>query len=433
LCSGGYLLFKLLNFCILFRIDKDFWQEVFATYNSSKIRTGLTAAGVFWGIFMLIIMMGIGKGIENGVTAEFGGAVSNGIYIWPSETSIPYKGLGINRSIIFNLDDVAEIKSKISEIDKIAPRIELRGFKVAYASKNGSYEIRGELPDVFKIQSMIPMEGRILNQLDEKEKRKNVVIGKKVKEALFEKKSALNEYILINNIPFNVVGVIEYDGQGQWMQEVEEQIFMPLSTGRATFNFANNISWFVCTIKPGFPLEQIENNIKSILSQRHLVHPEDKQAIGSFNSEKDFGRITSLFSSINIFIWFVGIMTLFAGVVSVSNVMLITVKERTREIGLRKAIGATPFSVIRMILTESIVLTTISGYAGLLIGTGLIALIDYFLKSSGAGSELFKNPEVMPFVGIGALFVLVLSGTLAGLLPAQYAVRIQPIVALRAD
>jgi putative ABC transport system permease protein len=371
--------------------------------------------------------------MENGVSGEFGGTVSNGLFVWPGRSSMPYKGMPINRQLAFDLDDVAEIKTKVPEIELIAPRVELNSQNIVHGSENGSYEVRGELPTVFKIQSMIAREGRLLNNLDESERRKVVVLGKTVASGLFKKISPIGKYVQINNIPFLVVGVIEFDGQGQWMQEVEEQVFMPLSTCRQAFNFGKRISWFVCTIRSDASVSDAETTVKSLLAQRHKVHPNDAQAIGSFNSEKEFGRIASLFDSINIFIWFVGIMTLFAGVVSVSNVMLITVKDRTREIGLRKAIGATPSSIIRMILTESVVLTTVSGYIGLLIGTGLIALVDMLLSSAGGGSELFKNPEVEPFVGIGALFVLIISGALAGLLPARYAVRIQPIAALRAD
>ncbi len=411
--------------------DRDFWQEILSTFRSNKLRTGLTAAGVFWGIFMLILMMGIGRGMENGVKGEFGGTVSNGLFVWPGRSAMPHRGMGINRQLAFDLDDVKEIKAKVPEIELFAPRVELNGLNIVYGTEKGSYEVRGELPAVFKIQSMIAREGRILNTLDESERRKVAVIGKKVAEGLFKKESAIGKYIQVNNIPFQVVGVIEFDGQGQWMQEVEEQLFIPLSTCQQAFNYGKKISWFVCTVRPDASVTEVETTVKGILARRHKVDPNDAQAIGSFNSEKEYGRIASLFDSINIFIWFVGIMTLFAGVVSVSNVMLITVKDRTREIGLRKAIGATPNSIIRMILTESVVLTTVSGYIGLLIGTGLIALSDNLL--AGGGSELFKNPEVEPAVGIGSLFVLVISGALAGLLPAQYAVRIQPIAALRAD
>lgn len=413
--------------------ERDFWQEILSTFRSNKLRTGLTAAGVFWGIFMLILMMGIGKGMENGVLDEFGGSVSNGLFVWPGRTTMSYKGLPINRRPEFNLNDVAEIRAKIPEIELLAPRVELSNQNIVFGQEKGSYELRGELPAVFTIQSMIAREGRLLNDLDEKERRKSVVIGKTVAAALFKNISALGNYIQVNNIPFQVVGVIEYDGQGSWMQEVEEQVFIPLSTARQAFNFGEKISWFVCTVKAEANISETEIKVKNILAERHRINPEDAQAIGSFNSEKEFGRVASLFSSINIFIWFVGIMTLFAGVVSVSNVMLITVKDRTREFGLRKAIGAEPNSIIRMILTESVVLTTISGYFGLLVGTGLVALADAVLASAGAGAELFKNPEIQAPVAIGALFVLILSGAVAGLLPAQYAVKIQPIEALRSD
>ena len=417
----------------MIKIDRDFWQEILSSFSSNKLRTGLTAAGVFWGIFMLILMMGIGKGMENGVLSEFGGTVSNGLFIWPGKTGMPHKGLSINRQVGFDTDDVKEIEKNVAGIELIAPRVELSGQTIVFEEEKGSYEVRGELPTIFKIQSMIAREGRILNELDEKNKRKSAVLGKKVAENLFKGLSAIGKTVLINSIPFQVIGVVEFDGQGQWMQEIEEQVFVPLSTARQTFNFGNKISWFVCTVKPDVDIEKVEKEIKAILAQRHSVHPDDKQAIGSFNSNKEFGRIASLFGSINLFIWFVGFMTLFAGIVSVSNVMLITVKDRTREFGLRKAIGATPNSIIRMIITESVVLTTLSGYVGLLIGTALIATVNYLLTMSGGGAELFKNPEINAQVALGSLFILIISGAVAGLLPARYAVKIQPVEALRAD
>lgn len=371
--------------------------------------------------------------MENGVMNEFGGTVSNGLYIWPTRSTIPYKGMPIGRQIQFDVEDVAVLEKQVPEIELLAPKVELGNQPIVYRDQDGSYEVRGELPAVFEIQSMIPISGRILNPLDEADKRKVAVIGKTAKEGIFGQQKAVGEYININNIPFLVVGVIEFDGQGQWMQEVEEQVFIPLSTARQAFNFGKRISWLVCTVDAAYRASTIEKQIKSLLADRHRVSPQDEQAIRSFNSEEEFGRIASLFSSINIFIWFVGIMTLFAGVVSVSNVMLITVKDRTREIGLRKAIGATPISVIRMILTESILLTTLSGYIGLLIGTGFVALVDGLMRATGAQSELFSQPEVSPLVGLGALFVLIVSGAVAGLLPSQYAARIQPVEALRAS
>lgn len=412
--------------------DRDFWQEMAASFSSNKLRTGLTAAGVFWGIFMLILMMGIGQGMEKGVYDEFGATVSNGIFVWSRSTSMPYKGMPLGRQIQFDLDDVAELEAKVDAIDELAPRVTVGNQTVAFGEKEGSYELRGELSTVFGIQAMVPIEGRILNPNDQEEKRKVIVIGKTVKTAIFGEKDPVGEYLRVNNIPFQVVGVIEYDGQGQWGQEVEEQVFIPLSTAQQTFNFGKRISWFVCTIKASESVNAAEQQIKALLAARNQVHPEDEQAIRSFNSAEEFGRISSLFSSINVFIWFVGIMTLFAGVVSVSNVMLITVKERTRELGLRKAIGATPASIIRMILMESVILTTISGYVGLLVGTGLIGLVAWLMQLTGAAEGgLFGLPVVQWSVGLGALLVLVVSGALAGLLPAQFAARIQPVEALR--
>lgn len=412
--------------------DRDKWQEIFGTIRQNKLRTGLTAAGVFWGIFMLIFMMGMGDGLEKGVLNEFGGRSTNSIYMWPKETSIAYRGMPIGRWIPFTIEDIYALKEHAPYIDILAPRHMNRNTPVSYQTKSNNFDVRGEWEGIFTVEALQCDIGRTLNPLDDEQNRKVAVIGKTVREELFGNTNPIGKHININNILFQVIGVIEFNGQAGRLQEADETIFIPLSTSLKLFGNGTDISWFVCTVNQNTSAAAVEDDIKEFLAARHKVSPEDKQAIGSFNLEKQYRKLAGLFSGIRWFLWIVGIGTLLAGVVSVSNVMLITVKDRTREIGVRKAIGATPWSIISLILLESIFITTISGYIGLLIGTVIIYTMN-ILTATGLENQMFSNPEVNLGVSVGSLVILVLSGLFAGLLPALHAARINPVEALRSD
>lgn len=411
--------------------DRDKWQEIFGTIRQNKLRTGLTAAGVFWGIFMLIFMMGMGDGLEKGVLNEFGGRSTNSLYVWPKETSLAYRGMPVGRWEAFTVDDIKALQAQASFIDILAPRHVSRNVVVSYQTRSNTFDVRGEWDGIFTVESLQPISGRILNTRDEDKVRKVAVIGRTVRDELFPGTDPIGKYIIVQGISFQVVGVVAFEGESRRLQEAEEAIFIPLSTSLRLFGNGQDISWFVCTIDGDTRVSDVEDNIIQFLKARHRVSPEDQQAVGSFNLEKEFLKISGLFSGIRIFLWMVGIGTLMAGVVSVSNVMLITVKDRTREIGVRKALGATPWSIISLILLESVFITTLSGYVGLLLGTIIIYLINGL--TGGEGSEMFMNPEVNLGVSLGSLLVLIISGLLAGLLPALHAARINPVEALRSD
>jgi len=413
--------------------DKDNWQEILGTIRKNKLRTGLTAAGVFWGIFMLIFMLGMGDGLEKGILNEFAGRSTNSLYLWPRSTSIAYKGMPIGRWERFSMDDIRALESQAPYIDILAPRHLTHNSTVTYGTETNNFELRGERDGVFKVESLICSSGRILNKKDEDEHRKVAVIGKTVQEEIFGKTDPIGKNIIVNGISFLVVGVVIFDGESRRLQEAEEAVFIPLSTSLKLFGDGNLFTWLVCTINKDTKVSNVEEEILQFLKMRHKIAPNDTRAIGCFNLEKQFRKLTGLFSGIRWFMWIVGIGTLMAGVVSVSNVMLITVKDRTREIGVRKAMGATPWSIINMILLESVFITTLSGYIGLLLGTGIISGINTLVAGMDEGIQMFMNPEVNFAVSIGSLLVLVVSGLLAGLLPALHAARINPVEALRSD
>lgn len=410
--------------------DYDKWQEIFATIRKNKLRTGLTAAGVFWGIFMLIFMMGMGDGLEKGIMKEFGGRSTNSLYVWPERTSIAYKGLPVGRGFGFTVDDIYSIQENINDIEILAPRFMRRNATVSYRAQNDNFDVRGEWAGIQTLESLTIQEGRFLNHLDEENQRKVAVLGSVVKETLFGEKSPIGQFVNIDGISFQVVGVSKYNGEVRRLQEADEVIFTSLSGLMSSFGDGKHISWFACTAQPNMPVSTIETKVKQLLAIRHKISPEDQQAIGSFNLEREYNRLASLFSSIRIFLWIVGIGTLMAGVVSVSNVMLIAVKDRTREIGVRKALGATPWSIVSLVILESVFITTLSGYVGLLLGTAIVALISLAVGTDG---EMFSNPEISLGVSLGSLIVLIISGALAGFLPALHAARIKPVEALRSE
>lgn len=417
----------------IFDIDK--WQEIFTVLKKNKLRTFLTAFGVFWGIFMLVIMLGSGRGLENGVKQGMGDMATNSMFMWTQRTTIPYKGFPRGRHYNFKNDDVEAIRTGIPEIKNIAPRLQGGGFRgadnVVRGTETGAFNIFGDYPDIFKIDPVKILEGRFLNDLDINEKRKIAVIGDRVRDVLFKAgEKPIGEYIRIQGVYFKVVGVFRSKKSGQNVERESNSIFIPLTTLQQTYNYGNVIGWFAITSIDNVPVTELEEKVIALVKSRHNIAPEDTRAVGHFNVEKEFVKMNGLFNGINGLIWIVGIGTLLAGVIGVSNIMLIVVKERTKEIGIMRAIGATPANIISQIIIESVFLTTISGYFGLVIGVGLVELIDYFLVASGANTEMFLNPEVDFNIAISALVVLIFSGALAGLIPAKRAVSIKPVQAL---
>lgn len=413
--------------------DRDTWQEIFASLTKHRLRTGLTALGVFWGIFMLVFMLGMGSGLRNAIFRDFGNHARNVMYVFATTTSMPYDGFQAGRTPRLNMDDVDFLQEKVEGVHYIAPRTTLWG-NINKGEISENYEIRGELTDMIKVEGYRIYKGRYLQPSDIEESRKVIVIGKRVAEVLFGSanwENAIGEYITANGVEFQVVGVFGPDQIKPWTEADLEATVVPLTTMDRAFGTGGRIHYFALSALEGYKISDLESEVYSILKRRHHVAPQDPRGVIGFNLEAQFEKITGLFTGIGIFLWIVGIGTLIAGIVGVSNIMIITVKERTKEIGIRKAIGATPGVIIRSILTESVFLTFTSGYLGLLAGVAVIGGANWIMESGDFEFTMFYNPEVTPFVGIGALIILVIAGTLAGLVPASMAARVNPVVALK--
>ena len=419
-------------------IDIDKWQEIIATIKKNKLRTFLTMFGVFWGIFMLMILMGSGNGLENGVTNEFKGWASNGGFVWSNRTTMPYQGMQPGRFIRFTNDDKPEILSKVKGLEYLAPRNNLNnwnsGNNISRKDKSGSFRVFGDFPEYQKVQIVDMVAGRHINDMDIKERRKVAVIGNYVKNVLYaEDEDPIGDYVTINGIYFQVVGVFKSKRKSEQAERDEQTIFTPFTTFQQVFNYGNQIGWFAFTAKKGFPVSEVEKDIKKILAEKHMIHPDDVNALGSENLEEEFGQVNRLFDGIDVFVWIVGIGTLLAGVIGVSNIMLIIVKERTKEIGIRKSLGATPGSIIGLIIQEAIFITMIAGYLGLVTGILVLSGISQALETWEIETGMFSNPEVNIQTALGSLVILVICGALAGLIPAFKAAKINPIEALHSE
>ncbi|HAS35147.1 MAG TPA: multidrug ABC transporter ATP-binding protein [Flavobacteriales bacterium] len=417
--------------------DADKWQEIFAALGASKVRTALTALGVFWGIFMLIVMMGAGKGLENGVKKDFSNFATNSLFMWTQRTTKPFKGFPPGRSFSITNEDIEPLRRAFPEIEALSARCQLGGYRgesnVFYGTKSGPYEVYGDYPEIIEIAPRKLLEGRWLNELDQREKRKVAVIGTRVRDVLFGQEAAIGKYIRVQGVYFMVIGVFDLFSSANNSEREVERVFIPTSSFQQSFNYGNSVGWLNIMTKDEHLISDIEPGILKFLAERHDVDPNDARAFGSWNAEKEFVRISNLFVGIRFLIWVVGIGTLMAGVIGVSNIMLVVVKERTREIGVRKAIGATPYAITSQIVLEAVMLTSIAGYLGLLGGVYLIEGLNYFLVSAGVDAGMFENPEVDFSLVIRGSLVLIFAGGLAGLLPARRAAQVDPVIALRSE
>lgn len=407
-------------------------QEIAFTLRQNKLRTLLTAFGVFWGVFMLVLLLGFGRGMQHGVMDNFGSDVLDFIIVFSGDTSVAYHGMGLGRRIQLDETDVQAISRQIRGVRLISAERSLGSGTITYQGKNSNADIRGIPDEYFRIKEDIPFNfGRRVDPLDVNEIRKVAVVGTTVAERLFPKGTdPTGKDIRVKDVVMKVVGVF-YDKSNQGRNS--ERVFIPQTSYQKIFGGGNNINAIWLRPEAGTDGIELEKKVLELVKRRHSVSPEDKRGVDSFNMAVPATNINRLFIGINIFIWFVGMGTLTAGIVGISNIMIITVKERTREIGVRKALGATPFSIISTLLLESTLVTSVAGYVGLVLGVGLLELISFGLRSTGAKLPYFLNPEINFQVAVTAILLLVGVGILAGLVPALRAARITPTEAMRAQ
>ena len=411
--------------------EYDRWQEIFNSLKRHKLRTAATALAVWWGIFMLVILLGAGNGLQNSFERDFGDDAMNSIWLWGGQTTQNYKGFKAGRRIQFHNEDYDAIKNKVDGVEYLTGRYFVSSqYLTEYGGKTLTLSIRAVHSDYLHIENTIMDEGRYVNDLDIRKNRKVAVIGKLAKKDLFgEDQAAVGQYININKTKFQVVGVFSDTGHENEMR----RIYLPVTTVQKTFEKDDRLHNIVLTVGDATLEESkaIGNTIFSELAAIHNIGPDDKQAIYISNNIEEYERFNVIFTGIKFFIWFVGIGSIIAGVVGVSNIMLIVVKDRTKEIGIRKAMGATPRSIVGMIMQEAIFITGLAGYLGLLMGFGVVYGIQSLLVQFEADLDFFHNPEVDFMSVVLALVFLVVCGTLAGLVPALQAVRVNPVEAMK--
>lgn len=417
--------------------NRDRWSEIIEALSSNWFRTVLTAFGVLWGIFILVILLAAGKGLENGVKADFGDTATNTMFMWTQTISKPYKGLPKGRRFSYKIGDVQAIKDHVPNLRIVSPRNQLGGFggsnNVVRGLNTGAFNVYGDYPEIIEQQPMDITSGRFINYGDINEKRKIAIIGEGVKTSLYGKnEDPLGTYIKINGVNFVVVGTYKKKSQGGDSEEDQKEIYVPFSSFSQAFNRGDAVGWMTITAMDGFSITSLKEQIFDVVKQRHTIHPDDDRAIGNFDLYEQYSRIEGLFFALQIVAYFVGTLVLLSGIIGISNIMLIVVKERTKEIGIRRALGATPWSIRGQVLLESIVLTIISGMVGLSLGALVIYAINKVLDANGP-VDMFANPTVDITVVITALIILIVSGLFAGFIPAQNAIKIKPVDALRTE
>jgi putative ABC transport system permease protein len=419
--------------------DRDNWDEILEALTANTFRTILTAFGVFWGIFILVILLGAGKGLENGVKKGFDGIATNTMFMWSQSTSKPYKGLPPIRRFDFKNADVIALKESFPDLLYVSPRNQLGGFEgannVVRGTKTAAYTIYGDYPELIKQQPMDIIKGRFVNHQDIVEKRKVAIIGQGVISGLYAKgEEVIGTYITVNSVNFMVVGVYNSKSRNNGNAEsAQKEIFVPFTAFQQAFNYGDTVGWMALTARDETSITHLKPGILEFMKARHSINPLDDRAIGNFDLYEEFSKIQGLFSILNFIAFFVGTLVLLSGVIGISNIMLIVVKERTKEIGIRRALGATPGAIRSQILSEAIFLTIIAGMFGIATATGVLWVVNKILDSMPNEDMMFANPSVDLSIVFFALIILVGSGLLAGFIPAQTAINVKPVDALRTE
>ncbi|MCK5209279.1 MAG: ABC transporter permease [Cyclobacteriaceae bacterium] len=414
-------------------LDIDKWQEIFFTIRKNKLRTFLTAFSVAWGIFILMILLGVGTGLQHGVEYDFRDDAINSIWISPGQTSKPFKGMKPGRRLTLKSEDYEDIRDKIKGVEYAATRFHCWGnFTVRYKDNYSSFNVLGVSPEMMYLENQTPILGRYINKLDIIDRRKVAVLGTKVVEGLFDKnENPIGKWIDVRSIKYLVVGVYEDKGDEGEMKNV----FIPLTTAQLAYNAKNRVHSIMYTVGDASVKESraMAEQTREILSEKYKFDLTDDRAMFIWNNVENFQKFKNLFIGVKLFLWIIGVFTIIAGIVGVSNIMFIVIKDRTREIGVRKAIGATPGSIIGLFLQESILITVVAGYIGLITGIGVIEFIKWALMEFNIDAPYFRDPEIDLFTAVLATVLLVVSGAIAGYFPARKAAKVNPIVALKEE
>jgi putative ABC transport system permease protein len=420
--------------------DVDRWVEIWVTITRNKTRSLLTCLGVFWGILMLVLLLGSGSGLKNGIMGNFDGFATNSVFIFPDRTSEPYKGFNKGRSWEMRNRDLENIQKNVVGIDAISPMIGSgrTDKNVVYGQLTGTFNVNGVMPAFFNIQAETVLFGRLLNDIDIMEKRKVCLIGSKVSETLFKKdENPCGKYIRVNGLYYQVAGVVHPKSSSVNINgRPEESVFIPSTTLQQTQGGGDVIHLLAVSIQPDVSVDRVINDITTLLKVQNEISPTDPQAVAFVNLAAQFGTFQMLFTGIDILVWLVGLGTLLAGVIGISNIMMVTVKERTKEMGIRRALGAKPFNIISQVMSESLLLTAMAGLLGLSLGVFILDVFNRILLAqppSGDGETFFANPEVSINTAIAATIVILISGLFAGLIPAWRAMQIKAIDAIREE
>ncbi|ULC59398.1 ABC transporter permease [Flaviramulus sp. BrNp1-15] len=410
-----------------FLFDRDTWQEVYESITKNKLRTIITMIGVWWGILLLIGLLGAARGMENSFNRAFGDFATNSVFIWGQNTSKPFKGFQEGKAVTLKLTDTRKIESAVEGIEFVVPRNQSSGF-VVNGELSGTFNVAGDLPLLDVVQKKDLLKGRFINQNDIDSKRKVAVISEDIYKQIFKKDvEPIGRLIKINSLNFTVIGVFEVSNFGG----PQSDIHIPFDTFQQVYNQGDRIGWMMITGKPEYNIKQIEEDAKLLLKNLNKIHPDDNRALGSYNLGADFKKITGFLTGMQFLTWFVGIATLIAGIFAIGNILLITVKERTKEIGVRRALGATPFEIKRQIVVEAVFLTLVAGIFGIITGGWILIALD---SAYGQGDDAtLVNSSVSLLVVFIALLILVALGTLIGLIPAFKATSVKPIEALREE
>ena len=414
--------------------DRDRWIEIWVTITRNKTRSLLTCFGVFWGILMLVILLGAGAGLKNAVLGETEGVATNSVFFFSDRTSIPYKGFNKGRSWNIRNRDIEAIRRDVEGVDQVAPMIfGASGDKnVVFGVNSGTYQVKGVTPAYFQIEVQNLLYGRLLNEIDERERRKVCTIGESVNDALFHGNDPCGKYIRVNGLYYQVVGVTKSRSQAVNIGgRSDESVFIPFNTLQQSMHLGDIVYFFGVSIFPSEDIGVIIAHIKQILFAQNEIAPDDPQAVAVINIAEMFQTFNLLFTGIDVLIWIVGMGTLLAGIIGVSNIMMVTVKERTKEIGVRRALGAKPFDIISQVMSESLLLTAMAGLLGLSAGVFLLDFINRLLLAMPSDEIIIKDPSVNIQIAVIATVILLVCGLLAGLIPAWRAMQIKAIDALR--